>query len=281
MSVSKPVPAHCSDEQLLLYADGELSVWRRHRVRRHVNRCERCRQRMIALDSMLTGLEHHQIAKLNPGTDPSGPRAMLRARITELDRQSAGQAATQYALMRIAAYASVLAILGAAAIGLYRHHVTNAPVYAQSLPDPVYTPGSTHLVAIEQLCSTSADVVADVPADLQQRVFREYGIKGAPAAEFEVDYLITPGLGGAEDVRNLWPEPHGNTEWNSYVKDQLEDRLHNMVCARQIDLGEAQRAIASNWIVAYKKYFHTDKPLQSSGLRTENDPPAALKHLIR
>jgi hypothetical protein len=28
-----------------------------------------------------------------------------------------------------------------------------------------------------------------------------------------------------------------------------------------LDLAEAQRAIASNWIAAYKKYFHTDEPL--------------------
>ena len=29
----------------------------------------------------------------------------------------------------------------------------------------------------------------------------------------------------------------------------------------QLDLATAQREIATNWIEAYKKYFHTDQPL--------------------
>jgi hypothetical protein len=33
-----------------------------------------------------------------------------------------------------------------------------------------------------------------------------------------------------------------------------------MVCERKISLSEAQREIASNWIEAYKKYFHTEEP---------------------
>jgi hypothetical protein len=34
-----------------------------------------------------------------------------------------------------------------------------------------------------------------------------------------------------------------------------------MVCDGSIDLTEAQREIAANWIAAYKKYFHTDTPI--------------------
>jgi hypothetical protein len=34
-----------------------------------------------------------------------------------------------------------------------------------------------------------------------------------------------------------------------------------MVCGGQIDLITAQREMAGNWISAYKKYFHTEKPL--------------------
>lgn len=281
MGVSKPVTAHCSDERLLFYADGELPLWQRWRVGRHVSQCERCRDRMAALRSMLTGVQR-QIATLDPEayvrTDSAGPRALLKARIAELDRQPK-HIAPHRALARVLAYASILAVLGSAAMGLYRHRAPNATAYAKPLPDPVYTPGSTRAVALEQICSASADAVADVPADLRQKVFREYGIKGAPAAEFEVDYLITPGLGGSEDVRNLWPEPHGNTEWNSYVKDQLEDRLHSMVCRHQIRLDEAQHAIASNWIAAYKKYFHTERPLPPGEIRTENRAPGLLRRL--
>ena len=41
----------------------------------------------------------------------------------------------------------------------------------------------------------------------------------------------------------------------------MEDRLREMVCDGSLDLAEAQHEIAANWIAAYKKYFHTDKPL--------------------
>ena len=45
------------------------------------------------------------------------------------------------------------------------------------------------------------------------------------------------------------------------MKDALEDRLHETVCDGSLDLADAQREIATNWIGAYKKYFHTDTPL--------------------
>ena len=82
----------------------------------------------------------------------------------------------------------------------------------------------------------------------------------ARADLFEVDYLVTPELGGAEDIRNLWPQPYEATLWNAHVKDALEDRLHEMVCSGEIDLATAQHDIATDWISAYKKYFHTDRP---------------------
>jgi hypothetical protein len=117
-------------------------------------------------------------------------------------------------------------------------------------------------VALADLCSSSGDeVMRAVSSSMQQQVLHAYGIRNLPANAFEVDYLITPGLGGAEDLRNLWPEPRFNTTWNSYVKDQLEDRLHRMVCERKIPLSEAQRDIATNWIAAYKKYFRTEEPV--------------------
>jgi hypothetical protein len=101
-----------------------------------------------------------------------------------------------------------------------------------------------------------------VPASLQRRVFEEYGISGAEPRAYEVDYLITPALGGADDIRNLWPQSYSSAVWNARVKDALEDRLHDLVCDGRLDLATAQRDISSDWIAAYKKYFETDRPLQ-------------------
>jgi hypothetical protein len=67
-----------------------------------------------------------------------------------------------------------------------------------------------------------------------------------------------------EDIHNLWPEPYSSSPWNAHVKDALEEHLHQMVCAGKLDLSTAQRDIATDWIAAYKKYFHTDKPLALS-----------------
>ena len=87
-----------------------------------------------------------------------------------------------------------------------------------------------------------------VPVTLQRRVFDEYGIRGADPRAYEVDYLVTPALGGADDIRNLWPHSYSATVWNAHVKDALEDRLREMVCEGAVDLSAAQQELATNWI---------------------------------
>jgi hypothetical protein len=96
---------------------------------------------------------------------------------------------------------------------------------------------------------------------LQRQVLAMYGVKGDPSNAYEVDYLITPELGGATDVRNLWPEPYYDTAWNAHVKDQLEELLRQKVCRGDVDLATAQQDISRDWIAAYQKYFHTDRPI--------------------
>lgn len=76
----------------------------------------------------------------------------------------------------------------------------------------------------------------------------------ATPACYEEDHLISLELGGdPRSPDNLWPEPWFGP-WNAHVKDTLENRLHRMVCAGQIPLREAQQAIASDWVAAYRKY---------------------------
>jgi Putative zinc-finger len=253
--------SHCSDEQLLLYVDGELPLLHSIRVRAHLAACSECRARRVRVESVIGGFAEARHHSHEPAMDASGPRALLTARLAESahDPQHGSRIHLRYA--RALAYACALVLLVASGFAAF-HHSTTARLNGdlRLLPDPGFTPGATRAVALADLCSTDDEVVRDVPSSLQKKIFQEYGIRGVPAAEFEVDYLITPGLGGSDDVRNLWPEPHSNTVWNSYVKDQLEDHLHRMVCERKISLNEAQKEIASNWIEAYKKYFHTQEP---------------------
>ena len=136
---------------------------------------------------------------------------------------------------------------------------------AVTVPNPNLTPGATVRLSQSELCSEISENNKAVPVALQRRVFDEYGIRTAEPRAYEVDYLITPALGGADDIRNLWPESSSATVWNAQVKDALEAHLRNLVCRGDVDLATAQREIATNWIEAYKKYFHTDRPV--AGLR--------------
>ena len=70
-----------------------------------------------------------------------------------------------------------------------------------------------------------------------------------------VDHLIPVTLGGTHDPDNLWPQPVQG-EWDSAKKDELETKLHQMVCSKAITLKIAQDSIKKDWVKAYKQYVH-------------------------
>lgn len=127
-------------------------------------------------------------------------------------------------------------------------------------PDRTLTPGATVPVTIESLCA-GGEPEREVPVRLAYAVFDQYGIRNPQPRAYELDYLITPALGGADDVRNLWPQPYGRGMWNAHVKDALEDFFRGKVCAGEMELEAAQREIANDWIAAYKHHFRTNAPL--------------------
>ncbi len=85
-----------------------------------------------------------------------------------------------------------------------------------------------------------------------------YAYKGDhDTSDYEEDHLISLELGGApSDPRNLWPEPYGSRE-GARVKDQIENKLHALVCGHVIRLATAQHVIATNWWAAYTTYGGT------------------------
>jgi hypothetical protein len=71
---------------------------------------------------------------------------------------------------------------------------------------------------------------------------------------YELDHLVSLELGGAPAApTNLWPEPYASSS-GARTKDRLENRLHTLVCRREVPLREAQNAIATNWMKAYDRY---------------------------
>ena len=152
---------------------------------------------------------------------------------------------------------------------LHRHDPRHRTTAVFSLPDANLTPGAAIPVDQREVCAEMSGNNKAVPEPVQRQVFEEYRISGADPRAYEVDYLITPALGGADDIRNLWPHSYSATVWNARIKDALESHLRDLVCGGKLDLGEAQREIATNWIAAYKKYFRTDVPLSEHGREHE------------
>jgi hypothetical protein len=176
----------------------------------------------------------------------------------------------QFAFKGRFAFGSVaLGIILALGIVMY----FNVQKVAASTPDAQLTPGAKRTANREDICPLSvAEGFYPIPATLAYRVFEKYRIRNPGQGSYEVDYLITPALGGADDIRNLWPQPYASGEWNAHVKDALEDYLHDQVCSGNLDLETAQRDISANWIAAYRKYFKTDRPL-SQHETFSVDPP--------
>ena len=172
---------------------------------------------------------------------PDGPRALLKAQLAQL----AEPPRTHWRLWWAAAAACALAL---AVYPIFLHSMGRPAgrVVAVMVPNPSLTPGATVLVDQSEVCMESLTKNKTVPVALQRRVFDEYGIRAATPAAYEVDYLITPALGGADDIHNLWPQAYTATVWNAQVKDTLEDHLRE---ARNLlasgDAAQVQRLAGS------------------------------------
>jgi hypothetical protein len=118
-----------------------------------------------------------------------------------------------------------------------------------ALPDPACSPGAVFPTATrEQICvSGYAKSVRDVPQSEKQQVYAEYGIKSHKPGEYEVDHIVSLELGGSNEIANLYPEA-AEPRPGFHEKDRYENYLHDQVCAGRIDLREAQRRIAENWL---------------------------------
>ena len=73
---------------------------------------------------------------------------------------------------------------------------------------------------------------------------------------FTLDHLVPLEIGGADVVENLWPEPRRSLagEWDDTRKDELEHRLHRLVCSGQLDVVEAQKAISEDWPEGFRRF---------------------------
>ena len=73
--------------------------------------------------------------------------------------------------------------------------------------------------------------------------------------DYEEDHQVPLEVGGSPtSAQNLWPEPR-NIRLGAAVKDQLENRMHDLLCSGQVTLKTAQSVFMINWESGYKKYI--------------------------
>jgi hypothetical protein len=261
----KYTDSHLSDEQLMLEVDGELSARQAKQVRAHLAACWKCRTRRQELEDAIAGFVRVYHGAFDTKLPPvAGPRALLQLQMerlsaTEEHRRTLWSRVLREPVWKTAATASLIVAAFFSRGGYLRQsHPQNVII---SIPDSKLTPGAAVLLDRQTVCALTETNNKTVPVALRKKVFEEYGIEKAEPRAYEVDYLVTPALGGADDIRNLWPQSYLATAWNAQTKDALEQRLREMVCNGSLELTEAQHEIAGDWIAAYKKYFHTDRPV--------------------
>jgi hypothetical protein len=263
---------HLSDDALILVTDGELSPRRLVRARTHLGSCQGCRSRLERIEQTLADVLETQRSEVGRPLPPAAPaRARLAGRMAEIGAGAGhltARVATDLLIDRRWLYGAavvLVALAGGLMLGEQRRPSATAASASGVLllPRADLTPGATAPVALHDICGPERSArTQPIPASVHQVVFARYGADYRRAAEYELDYLITPELGGVADEQNLWPQPFARTPWNAYVKDELERLLHQRVCDGQIDLASAQREMASDWIAAYKRHFNATAPLR-------------------
>ncbi len=155
--------------------------------------------------------------------------------------------------------------IGAAQVGVgpyLAHHYRLHPGTSVLLNSLELTPGVVRTISREEVCgkTVTGQHLRNTTEKMKNEVYAEYaidkhepivGVRPAPEPPlYEIDHLISLELGGADDVKNLWPQPYYQHP-GAREKDLVENYLHRSVCSGKIELQEAQREIATDWYSLY------------------------------
>jgi hypothetical protein len=134
------------------------------------------------------------------------------------------------------------------------------------LPDPQCSPGDVFPNATKEIICTKgyATSVRDVSQSLKDEVYARYGIAHHVPYEYEVDHIVSLELGGSNDIKNLYPEA-AEPRPGYHEKDKIENLLHKMVCNGSMNLSDAQRIIATDWIVMLPQIGYIMADTNSTG----------------
>lgn len=134
-------------------------------------------------------------------------------------------------------------------------------------PNPKLTPGKVDTAKLSDLLAkylcqkrmcTYSEAHRNVSSSEKNEVMAKYGVNSTG----EIDHFIPLGLGGSNDISNLWPQPEHNiwngTDYGFRKKDRLETYLINEVKDSHISPVDAQECIRADWIMCYYKYINDD-----------------------
>ncbi len=153
---------------------------------------------------------------------------------------------------------------------------------AQFLPNPELTPGALN-PAVSQgtiqstICVPGYSGTIRPPVSytdnlkVQQLANPAYGdTADQNTADYEEDHFIPLSVGGnPTDPHNLWPQPRNTSPYNAAVKDTLEYTLYKDVCNGTVTLADAQSAIVTDWVQAYRTYVSGNLGLKFPALTPE------------
>ena len=125
-------------------------------------------------------------------------------------------------------------------------------------PDRRCSPGAYYTGLTKAvICSPSFRTasIGNVSEAIEYKVKAAYGLLPRNYAHpLEIDHIVPLVLGGSNEIANLFPEKlDGQPGYKA--KDRLELRLHQLVCRGSMKLRTAQKQIAANWQVLYRKVF--------------------------
>ena len=263
---------HPSDGKLLMLADeGVRSARRRSKALAHVAECPLCARRQAELAAAMSAVGNACRERPIAMAPLHVARDRLRAAMEGRAARSRGQV---WAVRGLGAAAVLLLTIvswsggdgsRAGPSGALEPVDRARGTFGLLLPRPDLTPGSVRPVGVDAVCGGAAAGAPIVSSQVPRQVFEAYGVDYRHAADYELDFLITPELGGASDAGNLWPQPYRSVVWNAYVKDELERHMQRLVCQGELDLATAQQELAGDWIAAYKRRFNTERPLRDYG----------------
>jgi hypothetical protein len=140
-------------------------------------------------------------------------------------------------------------------------------------PNPRITPGvAAPVTQAEVLEAGYTQDARHVSNSMKWQVLMRYGLaKGqfdqaklsALLKVYEIDHFISLELGGANDIRNLWPEPYvvrvRGENLGAKQKDVVETGLHRMM-RNGLTLKQAQAIITRDWVRTYHQ-IKTHQPV--------------------